>query len=227
MGVDILATLIDNALHHRSYAELPPSARWIFSAAALLLAWFVVRRGRAGATSKALWGLPLLLLALGYISLHSEVFFVDLTMPAAAVLTFLSAVKLHDALRCRLFGLRSQDNPGPHALACGASSEQSERVERIVLDTAAQWHLRVTGGRAVSGACASVHSLWVLWGLPSAQASSDSGRALTNALPGAWCRPFKVGPSPQQNLFQALADASPSQFEPSSTRPLEPAHAVT
>jgi len=227
MGVDILATLIDNALHRRSYGEVPPALRWLLSAGALLLAWSVVQRGRAGATGRALWGLPLLLMAIGYASLHSEAIYLDLSLPATAVLTFLSAVKLHDALRCRAFGRKAGAAIGPHALACGGAAAHSEQIERAVFDVAAQWRLAVTGGRAASGACAAAHSLWVLWGVPDAATAGRVSKALRLALPRAWCHDFVVGAEPQRDLFRALADAAPAADERPIAAPEENSHVDT
>lgn len=217
MGVDILATLIDNALHQRSFSEVPLPLRWVLSAAALLLAWAVVRRGRADATSRALWGLPVLLIAIGFASLHSESLYVDLSLPATAVLTFLSVVKLHDGLRRRLFGLRSCAQAGPLAIACGGPSEQAELIERTVLDIAARWRLSVSGTKALSGASGEAHSLWTLWGLLDAQSVESVEQSLRQTLPTAWFQVFDVGAEPQRDLFRALTRALPSQVRLSTT----------
>jgi adenylate cyclase len=211
-GVDILATLIDNALHQRSYDELPAALRWLLTAAALLLAWAVVRRGQADATKRALWGLPLLLLAIGYASLHSEVLYVDLSLPATAVLSFLSAVKLHDTGRRRLFGLRADACSGARAVVCGGPADHGERLERAVFDLAARWQLAVTGSNAASGECGAGHSIWVLWGMPDAPSSGLVVEAMCRAVPSTWCHGFAVGAEPRRDLFLAVASAMPAEL---------------
>jgi adenylate cyclase len=210
MGVDILATLIDNALHQRNLGEVSAEWRWGVSVAALLFAWAVVRRGSAAATARALWALPLCLLTIGYASLHSESIYLDLSLPATAVLTFLSAVKLHDALRRRVFGLRSGAIAGPRALICAGPSGQCEQIERAVLDVAARLDRPVTGLAAAAGDCGPVSSTWVLWALPDATASDALAAALGHAVPQAWCRGFDVGIDPQRDLHAALAGPPPT-----------------
>lgn len=210
MGVDILATLIDNALHGRRFDELSATLRWLLSAFALLLAWAVVRRGSTDATSRALWGLPLVLLAIGYASLHTETMYVDLTLPATAALAFLSAVKLHDTLRLRLCGLRPDSIAGPRAIVFGGPAAQAERLERAVLDAAAGSRLRVTGSKAAGGAHGTAHAVWVLWALPNAVAAERLETTLRQSVPLAWCRSFEVGSSPHRDLFLAVAEALPT-----------------
>jgi hypothetical protein len=210
MGVDILATLIDNALHQRAVLELQPSWRWLLCIAALALAWSAVRHGRAGSTGHALWALPMLLMALAYASLHSEVLYLDLTLPATAALTFLSAVKGHDALRRVRFGHADDAGSGPWAVACGAASAQAEDIERAVFDMAAAAACSVSGGAADSGDNGAGHAVWALWALPDAAAAERVARALRQAVPLAWSTAFAVGAVPQHDLYRALASAVPA-----------------
>lgn len=208
-GVDVLATLIDNALHRRAYHELSAAWRFALAVAALGLAWALVRRGSAGATRRALVVLPPLLLALGYASLHTEAVYLDLALPATLALSLLSGVALFDALRCALYGRRRGEAAGPQALACGAPARAAEWLERAVFDLAAQRGLRVSGGRAASGEAGALQGLWVLWGVADAAMLGEAAAALRRAVPAAWSTGFAVGASPQQDLFAALAWAVP------------------
>ncbi len=225
MGVDMLATLIDNALHQRSFDELPAWLRWVLGALALSLAWAIVRRGRAGATGRALWALPMLLLAVGYASLHSERVYLDLSLPAAAALTFLSAVTLHQAWRRRRLGRAAGDTAGPWAVACGGPEAESERVERAVSDLAARWGRCISGGAVDSGYGAAAHAGWALWGLPDAASAAEAEALLRSAVPGAWCRSFAVGAEPQRDLLLTLAQALPSLPESPPSTATEKTHA--
>lgn len=217
MGVDMLATLIDNALHQRSFDELPPWLRWTLVALALGLAWAIVARGRAGAGRRALWALPLLLLLIGYASLHSERLYLDLSLPATAALTFLSAVAVHQAWVRQRLGRGADDAAGPFAVACGGPAAEAERVERAVCDLAARWGLKVSGGAVDSGDAAGAHAAWALWALPDAATAAEAETLLRRALPAGWCRSFAVGAEPQRDLFQTLAQALPSSSPPSPT----------
>ena len=210
MGVDILATLIDNAMHGRAVSELPPLWRWLLCVAALVLAWLTVRHGRAGSSAHALWALPTLLMALAYASLHSELIYLDLTLPATAARSFLSAVKLHDVLRRTRFGQPDDARYGPWAVACGGSAAQAEDTERAVFDVAAVSGCLVSGGAATSGDNGACHASWTLWALPDAGAADAVDQALHQAAPQAWNVVFAVGRSPQHDLHQALAQALPA-----------------
>jgi adenylate cyclase len=203
MGVDILATLIDNALHQRHYTELPPAARWALCVAALALAWGVVRRGRAGASTRALWLLPSALMAIGWASLHSERYFLDLTLPAGSALTFLSFVALFDKWRRHHLG----GTPcAGTAIVCASASMHAEPLERAVLDAAALHGARVTGATSTSGEHGQTHTVWVLWRLPDAAVA----RALSVQLPAAWCRVFDAGTDPLRAQLLAMAQALPA-----------------
>jgi CHASE2 domain-containing sensor protein len=208
MGVDILATLIDNALHQRAYRELAPALRWALCVAALALAASVVRRGAAGATSRALWLLPLTLLAIAYASLHSEHGYLDLTLPATAALAFLSAVKAHDTLRRSGFG-RERGSAGPWAVACGTGAAEAERLERAAFDFALTQGLPISGSSSVSGDAGAGHAVWTIWRLPDAVAAGSAAQTLCDAVPGAWATQFPVGPAPERDLHQSLALALP------------------
>ncbi|MFO1329829.1 MAG: CHASE2 domain-containing protein [Rubrivivax sp.] len=214
-GIDVLATLVDNALHQRAYAELPPAGRLALAAAALALAWAAVRRGSAGATRRALLGLPALLLVLGWASLHTEAVLLDLALPAGLCLSFLSTVALHDALRARLHGVDVAAPRGPLALACGAPAEAAERLERAVMDEAAAAGLRVSGGPAASGDCGCAQALWVVWALADHAAAAALADRLRGAVPGTWNTIFEPGPEPQRALHRTVAATLPGAPLPS------------
>ena len=205
-GVDILATLIDNALHARDYRELGSSWRFAFAAAALALAWWAVRRGNAGASRHALLLLPAVLMGLGYASLHTEAVYLDLTLPATLALSFISIAALFDALRCRWFGLRADDASGPFALACGAPSSSAEWLERVLLDIATREGLRVSGCRAASGRLGTMHGLWALWGLLDELRATQIALEMSRRVPGAWFQYFAPGSEPLQ-AWRTAADA--------------------
>jgi hypothetical protein len=213
-AVDILATLVDNALHQRAYAELPAWGRFALAALALLAAWRMVRRGGAGATKQALVRLPLLLLAIGFASLHTEAYYLDLMLPAALTLSYLSAVAAFDALRRRRLGLRSGQPAGPRAVACGTDQETAERLERAVFDLAGRERLRVGGSVAACGDSGRCHSVWVLWSVPDDAGAARVRQALAAAVPGAWHVAFEVGADPQGDLARALARDLPPPARP-------------
>lgn len=213
-GVDVLATLIDNALHQRAYHELGASWRFILAVATLAVAWALVKQGSAGATRRALVLLPPLLLAVGYASLHTERVYLDLMLPATLALGFLSGVSLLDALRCWWLGRAAQQATGPQALACGAPAEAAEWLERAVFDCAAREGLHVSGCRAVSGDAGGLQGLWVLWGLADEAVAVRVAGDLRQRVPRAWSVGFAPGPRPQQALFETLARRMPTQETP-------------
>ena len=85
-GVDILATLIDNALHGRQFIVVTPATRLALALAALATAAAIVALGRASSIRFATVALPAVLALVGYASLHSERVYFDLTIPAATAL---------------------------------------------------------------------------------------------------------------------------------------------
>ncbi len=212
-GVDILATLIDNAIHHRWYREPGPLLRFGLALAALALAWQATRRRAAGATQIALLALPLALVTIGYASLHTEWLYLDLMLPAGIALTFLSAVKLIDTCRRHVFGLSERPAAGCFALAVGSVVACAEQLERQVFDVAARRKLEVSGGVHSAGAWGRGDAGWVIWGLTATDAEAI-GAALRRAIPAAWVTRFAVGDDPERDRHAALAalgtrDASP------------------
>ena len=203
-GVDILATLIDNAIHQRSYREPGPALRFALALAALAIAWQATRRRAASATQGALIGLPILLVAIGYASLHSEWLYLDLMLPAGIALTFLSLVKLHDTLRRQVFGLRSVPLAGRHALATGSEARCAEQLERQVFDLAGRHNLAVSGGVHTAGIWGAGDSCWVVWNLDEA-AARPFGDALRAAIATAWTVPFAVTDDAERDRHLALA----------------------
>lgn len=223
-GVDVLATLIDNALHGRAYAEPAPVLRWAACVGALLVSGALVRRGRAGATRRALVMLPPLLAALAWASLHSESVYLDLLLPAALALSHLSAVAAFDALRAFVYGASAAQAVGPHALVAGGAAAAGERLERAVFDLAARHDLRVTGGATAAGDGGAAHAVWALWGLDDAATARRLGAALQRAVPSCWHGDFTPGDDPPQRLHRAIAAAMPAAVP--AAQPLnEPAHA--
>lgn len=225
-GVDILATLIDNALHQRWYREVDAGWRFALALAALAIAWRATRWRAASATQLALIVLPICLVTLGYASLHTEWLYLDLMLPAGVALSFLSLVKLHDTVRRHGFGLRAVPEAGRHALATGSAARCAEQLERQVFDLAGRHGLVVSGGVNTAGIWGDGDSCWALWNLDAADAAAF-GAALRAAIPGAWALPFVVSSEPQHDLHRALgaravadaadaADATPSppQDEP-------------
>lgn len=202
-GVDILATLIDNAIHQRWYREPAPMLRFVLALAALALAWQATRRRAAGATQGALIALPIGLTLLGYASLHSQWLYLDLMLPAGMALTFLSVVKLHDALRRRVFGLNTRPGAGRRALATGSPARWAEQLERQVFDLAGRHGLAVSGGLHTAGAWGRADSCWVLWNLDEA-AVRGLGATLRRKTPAAWTVPFEVTDDAQRDLHLAL-----------------------
>jgi CHASE2 domain-containing sensor protein len=212
-GPDILATLIDNALHQRAVAELSAAQRFVLTVGALALAVWVARRAGVAGTSRVLVVLPLALLALGWASLHTERWWLDLTLPAAVALLYLSALRGHDALRRRWLGLQQAPTPGCHALwlRCPGDGEQ---LERRLLDAVA-----TTPGTAASAwqdVCGVVGAaptpalpaVWVVWQLADrAQAEAFQCR-LAAWLPTAECGHFTATAAPDGGLHAALAEAA-------------------
>lgn len=204
-GVDMLATLIDNALHRRELRELPGAARWAACLLALGLAWHVVRRGRAGASGRALWLLPSALMALAWASLHSESLYLDLALPAGAALTFLSAVATLDGWRRQHHGQAADAPAGPWALVCGGPSAHGERLERAVFDLAALRGWKVSGGAMAAGDAGPAQLRWTLWGLPDETTAQQAAQALGDTT--AWHQAFEPGHHPQASLALACAQA--------------------
>jgi adenylate cyclase len=203
-GVDILATLIDNAMHQRSYREPGPALRFALTLAALAIAWQATRRRAAGATQIALIALPIGLVLLGHASLHSEWLYLDLMLPAGLALTFLSVVKLHDTLRRQVFGLRSAPIAGHCALATGGEARCAEQLERQVFDLAGRHGLAVSGGVHTAGSWGAGDSCWVLWDIDPALAARF-GTALRAAIPAAWVVRFMVSADAERDRHAALA----------------------
>jgi hypothetical protein len=203
LGVDILATLIDNALHQRHLRELPAALRWALGVAALALAWWLVRRGQAGASRRALWALPLLLMAVGWASLHGESLYLDLALPATVALAFLTLVVVFDGWRRLHFGGAPVAGP---ALVCGGPAATAEQLERAVFDAAAHHGLVVSGGSADSGDHGTLHGVWTLWGLPDAATATT----LAAHLSAPWCRVFTAGDTPLRDALAATATSLPT-----------------
>ena len=220
-GVDILATLIDNALHQRWYREIGAGLRFALALAALAVAWRATRQRAAGATQIALVVLPICLVTLGYASLHTEWLYLDLMLPAGVALSFLSLVKVHDTVRRHVFGLRSAPEAGRHALATGSAARCAEQLERQVFDLAGRHGLRVSGGVNTAGMWGDGDSCWAVWNLDAAEAAAF-GAALRAAIPGAWAVAFVVSAEPQHDLHVALGQrVARDTAELNATEPIQ------
>ncbi len=206
-GVDILATLIDNALHRRQLVELGAGARFALTVAAIALALAVVRHAGIVGTSRALVGLPLALLLLGYASLHSERVFLDLSLPAAAVLAMLAAIRFYDAARRWLLAQSEEPAMGSHALWVSAPHPASEDIERAVLDAAARCGGTTSGWlEACPGAL--LPPVWVLWDLPDAALAGAVRERLARRAPGLRGGSFVIDAAAEACLQRALSAAA-------------------
>ena len=208
--MSIVATLIDNALHQRQFVEPTATARFALTAAALAFALAVVRRAGVVGTSRALVGLPLALLLLGYASLHSERVLLDLTLPAAAVLAMLSAIRGYDGARRWLLAQRGEPETGTHALWVRAPQPASEDIERAMQDAAARC-VATTSGWLEACPGALLPPVWVLWGLPDTAAVQAVRGQLAQRAPGLRAGSFVVDDTAEACLQRALAAAAPAE----------------
>lgn len=213
-GLDILATLIDNALHDRQFHELSGPQRFALTLAGLALALWAARRAGVDGTARVLVQLPLAMLLLVWLSLHTERWLLDLMLPAASVLLYLSLLRSYDGLRRRTLGLHEQaPPPGSWAVWLRARRDRDEQIERAVLDIAASAGLEAS---ACADACGLVDdrgglpSLWVLWRLPD----RATGAALCQRLQSDWpmlaSGLFSVQPGADHGLYAALAQSLPA-----------------
>lgn len=203
-GVDILATLIDNALHERQFVVVTPAIRLAMALAALAAAAAIVALGRASSIRFATLGLPALLALVSYASLHSERVYLDLAVPAAIALSYLSAIRIYESLRARRFRLREAPSPGTWAVACVGSTRIAERFQWRVFDVAAArlWSV-------VSLASASeivLASAWALVGIRDRDSAEAQIRALGRTDPDVACRAFEVTERFPECLYRTLAD---------------------
>lgn len=205
-GLDILATLIDNALHQRAYAELSPLQRFGLTVLALAAAVWAARRSGVAGTSRVLLGLPLGLLAVGYASLHSERWLLDLTLPAAVALLYLSALRSHDALRRRLLGLDGAPSAGRWALWARAAQGGHEAIERRVLDAVAGEPGAAASAWVDDCGRAGQPALWVVWNLATPARAQALRQQLGAVLGGrAELGLFEIASATDGGLHRALA----------------------
>jgi hypothetical protein len=213
-GLDILATLIDNALHERTVQILTATQRMVLAAMSLALAAWAARRAGVAGTSRALVGLPLLLMALGYASLHTERWWLDLSLPAAAVLLYLSAIKGFDALRRHLWRAQVAGPVGARALWVQAPRQQAEQAERCLLDALAyQPGQRFSCWQDSSGG-GLLPTVWVAWPLADAPALDDLQQALQSAAPRLRCGAFFIDAGAAAGLAAALDRRVAGSSEP-------------
>jgi adenylate cyclase len=203
-GVDILATLIDNALHGRQFVVVTPGLRLALALAALGAAAAIVALGRASSIRLATVGLPALLAVVGYASLHSERVYLDLAIPAAIALSYLSGIRIYEALRTRRFRLQEPPSPGTWAVVCVASAQLAERFQWRVFDVAAArlWSV-VTLAPASERVLASS---WALLGIGDRKAAEAQIRSLGRSDPDVSCRAFEVTERFPECLYRTLAD---------------------
>lgn len=98
-GVESLATVIDNAVNHRSLAELP---RWLQATLAIALCIalaFWVQWQSIASLTPALLALPALLMGVSYLSLNGSPLFLDLHLPAALSLILLALLRYWNGFR--------------------------------------------------------------------------------------------------------------------------------
>ena len=98
-GVDVLATVLDNALNQRHPAELP---RWLQAALAIglcvgLALW--VQFKSLASLAPALLALPAALLGISFLSLNGSPVFLDLHLSAGLALVFLAVLRYWNTLR--------------------------------------------------------------------------------------------------------------------------------
>jgi len=203
-GVDILATLIDNALHERQFIVVTPATRLALALAALATAAAIVALGRASSIRFATVALPALLALVGYASLHSERVYFDLMIPAAIALTYLSAIRMYESLRTRRFRLKQAPAAGTWAVVCEGSERIAERFQWRIFDVAAArlWSV-------VALAPASENLLawsWALVGIGGRDAAEAQVRAFGRTDPAISCRAFEVTDRFPQCLYRTLAE---------------------
>ena len=98
-GVELLATVIDNAINERVVGELP---RWLQAALAIALCVGIALWAQfksVDSLAPALLALPIALLGLGYLSLNGTPVFLDLHLAAALALLFLAVLRYWNGLR--------------------------------------------------------------------------------------------------------------------------------
>ena len=133
-GVDTLATAIDNALNQRHLAELP---RWLEAVLAMSLcaglALWVQLKG-AASLAPALLVLPILLLAMSYLSLNGLPVFLDLHLAAGLALVFLAVLRLWGNLRRRHWCTLTQKDSLDIALFsfAGAQAWTDSSLDRLM-----------------------------------------------------------------------------------------------
>jgi adenylate cyclase len=134
-GVESLATGIDNALHQRWIWELP---KWAGALIAILMcagiALWSYRRS-VSATAGPMVGVPALLLGIGYISLHTELVFIDLHLSAGLALLFLAVLKFWYFLRKKHWcGDLPAETPDPAVWSWESSEPWSDdQLDRLMM----------------------------------------------------------------------------------------------
>lgn len=98
-GIEVLATLVDNALHQRHILELPLWAQAALAMALCLLIALIGHWRSLSAIDPWMVGLPLGLTAISYLSLHSDRVFLDLHLASAWALAFMALLRLWQGLR--------------------------------------------------------------------------------------------------------------------------------
>jgi len=216
-GLDILATLIDNALHERTVRELTALQRALLSAVALALAVCAARRAGVAGTSRPLVALPLLLMALGYASLHTERWWLDLSLPAAAALLYLSLLKGFDALRRHVWRAEQAGPPGAQALCVLVPKAHAEQAERALLDVlAAHPGWRLSQWQDTSGG-AALPTVWALWPQQHGQDAQALVHTLASSTPSMSTEPFTIAPGLASGLPTALARSLTPHLAESAT----------
>ena len=203
-GVDILATLIDNALHEREFVVVTPAIRLALALTALAAAALIVARGKSSSIRFATLGLPALLALVGYASLHTERAYLDLAVPAAIALTYLSTIRLYETVRARRFRLLRSPTAGTWAVACVGSARIAERFQWRVFDVAAArlWSV-VTLAPASENVLATS---WALVGIRDQRTAEAQIKAFGRTDADVSCRAFEVTDRFPECLYRTLAD---------------------
>lgn len=98
-GVDMLATLLDNALNERRLQEIPAGVQSGIAIVLCALIGMRMRLHHLSMINRAIVGVPLFLLAVTYLSLQTEQFYLDLHLAAGWTAGFLALLRLWAGIR--------------------------------------------------------------------------------------------------------------------------------
>jgi adenylate cyclase len=98
-GVDVLATVIDNALNRRQTAELPRGFQAAVAVALCLGLALWVQFKSVASLALLHWGLPAGLLGLSYVTLHAAPVFLDFNLAAGVGLVMVALLRFWNQMR--------------------------------------------------------------------------------------------------------------------------------